>query len=60
MAWSVGHDKATLAGRKKPVGDMDGDALLAFCLQTVDRYRYALTGTESGGKEGLLRQAQHH
>jgi hypothetical protein len=37
MTWSVGHDKATFAGRKKAVGNINGDALFTFRLQAVDQ-----------------------
>jgi hypothetical protein len=39
MARRVGDDKLALRRRKEPVGDIDGDALLALGLQAIDQQR---------------------
>ena len=55
----VGHDERALRGGEEPVGDVDGDALLALGLEPVDQEREVDVLAGRAVPRGILDQARH-
>ena len=46
VARRIGDDEGALAGRESAIGDIDRDALLAFCFESVDQQREIDVGAD--------------